>query len=68
MQLHKNLYASPNINTAIKLRRMRWEEHVENMGEMRNMYNILIGKLGGKKPFRRPRCRWKIILKWLLRK
>jgi hypothetical protein len=28
------------------------------MWEMRNMYKILVGKPEGKKPIRRPRCRW----------
>jgi len=28
------------------------------MGEMRNAYIILVGKPEGKKPLRRPRCRW----------
>jgi hypothetical protein len=38
---------------------MRWAEHIEHMGKMRNMCNILVGKLGGKKPLGRPRYRWK---------
>jgi hypothetical protein len=25
---------------------------------MKNMYNVLVGKLEGKRPARRPRCRW----------
>jgi hypothetical protein len=28
------------------------------MGAMRNVYNILVGKLEGKKPLGRPRHRW----------
>jgi hypothetical protein len=28
------------------------------MGEKRNAYRMLVGKPGGKKPLRRPRCRW----------
>jgi hypothetical protein len=28
------------------------------MGEKRNAYRILVGKSEGKKPLRRPRCRW----------
>jgi hypothetical protein len=28
------------------------------MGEMRNSYKILLGKSEGKRPLRRPRCRW----------
>jgi hypothetical protein len=37
---------------------MRWVEHAVCMGEMRNAYNILVGKLEEKRPLRRPRCRW----------
>jgi hypothetical protein len=52
-----NLHTSPNIIREIKSRRMRWM-HITFMGEMRNAYNILIGKSEGKRPFARPRCRW----------
>jgi hypothetical protein len=31
--------------------------HAENMGEMRNAYKVLIGKLEGKEPFGRPSSR-----------
>jgi hypothetical protein len=27
-------------------------------GEQRNIYRILVGKPDGKRPLRRPRCRW----------
>jgi hypothetical protein len=36
---------------------MRWEEHVASMGEMANAYNILVGKLEGKRQLVRTRCR-----------
>jgi hypothetical protein len=55
-ELH-NLYTSPNIR-AIKSRKLRWAEHVTRMGEMRNAYSILVGKLVLKRPLRRPRQRW----------
>jgi hypothetical protein len=29
------------------------------MHKRRNAYNILVGKLGGNRPFRRPMLRWK---------
>jgi hypothetical protein len=32
------LYFSPNIVTVINSRRMRWEGHVAQMGEVRNLY------------------------------
>jgi hypothetical protein len=40
-ELH-NLHASQNVIRVIKSRRMRWADHVAHMGEMRNVYNILI--------------------------
>jgi hypothetical protein len=47
------LYSSPDIVRVIKSRRMRWEGHVARMGEMKNEYNILVGKPEGKRPRRR---------------
>jgi hypothetical protein len=41
-----------------KSRRIRWAGHVAQMGEKRNAYRILVGKLEGKRPIGRPRCRW----------
>jgi hypothetical protein len=42
----------------MKSRRMRWEAHVDQMGEKRNAYRILVGKPEGKRPLGRPSCRW----------
>jgi hypothetical protein len=53
-ELH-NLYSSPNIIRMIKSRRMKWAGHVSCMEEMRNAFKILVGKLEGKRPLRRPR-------------
>jgi hypothetical protein len=36
------------------------------MVENRNSYRSLVGKPEGKSPLRRHRCRWGIILKWIL--
>jgi hypothetical protein len=36
--------------------------HVARMEEVRNVYEILVGKPGGKRPLVRPRRRWKVIL------
>jgi len=41
----------------IKPRRMRWARHIACVGEMRNAYNILVGKPEGKRPLGRPRHR-----------
>jgi hypothetical protein len=55
-ELH-NLYVSPTIIRVIKSRRMRWTWHVACMGEMRNMYNISVGKPEEERPLGRPRRR-----------
>jgi hypothetical protein len=52
------LYSSPTIIRFIKLRRMRWAGHVARMGEKWNVYRLLVGKPGVKKPLGRPRRRW----------
>jgi hypothetical protein len=56
-ELH-SLYSSPNIVRVIKARRMRWAGHVARMGEGRGVYRVLAGRLEGKTPLARPRCRW----------
>jgi hypothetical protein len=38
------------------------------MGEGRGMYRVLMGKLEGKRPLGRPRCRLRLILRWIFRK
>jgi len=53
-----DLYSSPNIVRAIKLRRMRWAGHVACMGEERGVYRVLVGKPEERRPLGRPRCRW----------
>jgi hypothetical protein len=35
---------SPSTIRVIKTRTIRWTEHVAHMGEMENVYNILVGK------------------------
>jgi hypothetical protein len=48
-ELH-NLYATPNITREIKSGKMRWAGHVAHIGEVRNEYNILVGKPKRKGP------------------
>jgi hypothetical protein len=43
------IISTPTIIRAIKSRRMRWASNVERMGEMRNAYEILVGKPKEKK-------------------
>jgi hypothetical protein len=47
---------------------MRWAGYVAQMGKMRNVYKIYVGKPERKKPIRRPRHRWEDNIKWVLRK
>jgi PAS domain-containing protein len=56
-ELH-DLYSSPSIIRIIKSRRMRWAGHVARMVEKRNVHRLLVEKPEGKRPLRRPRCRW----------
>jgi hypothetical protein len=53
-----DLYSPPNIVRVIKLRTMRWAEHVAHMGERRGIYRVLVGKPDGKRPLGRPKRRW----------
>jgi hypothetical protein len=41
----------------MKSRRMRRVGHITFMGEKRNAYRLLVGKLEGKRPLGRPRHR-----------
>jgi hypothetical protein len=63
-----SLYSSADIIGVIKSRRMRWAGHVAHVGEMINVYKMLVGKSEGKRLLRRPGHRWIIILKWILGK
>jgi hypothetical protein len=65
-ELH-GLYSSPSIVRVIKARRMRWAGHVGRMGEARGAYNILVGRLEGRRPLGRPRRRWEDNIKMDLR-
>jgi hypothetical protein len=51
-----DLYDLPHIS-AIRSTRMRW---VGFIPRIRNAYKILVRKPEWMKPFRRPKCRWKI--------
>jgi hypothetical protein len=53
-ELH-SLYSSPTIVRVIKSRSMRWVGHGARMGEVRNVYRILVGSSKGKRPLGRPR-------------
>jgi hypothetical protein len=55
---HHNFYASPNIVRVIKSRKIIWAGHVARMGEIRNIYKMLVGKPEMNTPLVRPRSRW----------
>jgi hypothetical protein len=63
----RNLYASPVIIRVNKSRKMRWAGHVMQMREMRNVYNIFVGKPEGKRLLGRPRRRWEDNIRMNLR-
>jgi hypothetical protein len=58
-ELHK-IYSSPNIIRMTKSRKMRCTGHVACMGENRNAFRILVGKLEGKRPLEGPRRSWEV--------
>jgi hypothetical protein len=58
-----DLYSSPIIVRVIKSRKMRWAGHVARMGEERRVHSVLVGKPEGKRPFGKPRLRWKDYIK-----
>jgi len=62
------LYASSNIIRVIKSRRVSWIEYVVCVGEMRNVYKILVGKPEGKRPLRDLDIDGRIILEWISEK
>jgi hypothetical protein len=64
-KLH-DLYLSPDIIRQIKSRRKRWAGHVERMGEARNVYRVLVGKLE-RRSLERSSRRWEDGIKMDLR-
>jgi len=66
-ELH-NLYWSPDTIRVIKSRRIKWASRVARIGEMRNVYKILVGKTEGKRPLGRRSSRWEGILEGVLKK
>jgi hypothetical protein len=60
-----DLYSSPNVMRVTISRRMRRTGHVARMEARRGAYRILLGKREeGRRPFGRPRSRWKDNIKF----
>ena len=57
-----DLYSSPNIIWATKLRRMRWAGHVARLGDRRGAYRVLVGIPDEKRLLGRPVCRWEVLM------
>jgi hypothetical protein len=62
-----NLYCPPNIIRMIKSRRMRWERHVAQMGDMSGTYRVLEGDLRDRDHLEDLGIEGRIILKWILK-
>jgi hypothetical protein len=65
-ELH-SLHSSPKTVRVFKSKRMRWVGHEAHMGEGRGVYRVLVGRSEGRRPLRRPRCRWEDNIKMDLR-
>jgi hypothetical protein len=52
-----DLYSLPN-NVRVVKSRMRWAGLVARMAAGRGVHRVLVGKLQGKRPLRRPRHSW----------
>ena len=53
-----DMYSSPNNVRLIKLRTIKWVEHVASVGGMRGVYSVLVGKPERMRPLGRPRRTW----------
>jgi len=53
-----DLYSSPSIVWVIKLKRVRWMEHIVRIGERRGLYRVSVGKPEEKRTLGRPRPKW----------
>jgi hypothetical protein len=62
-----DLYSSPDIRV-IKSRKIRWARYVACMGDRKEAYRVLGGMPEGKTQLVRPRRRWEVMLKWVIRK
>jgi hypothetical protein len=62
------LYSSSSKIIIMKSREIKWAGYVARKEGKRNTYRILVRNLEGKRPLRRQRCRWVIVLKLIIKK
>ena len=63
-----DLCSTPYIIRVLKPRRMRWVGHMACTGERKGGYRVVVGRPEGQRPRARPRKRWRIIIKLILKK
>ena len=63
-----DLYSSPDIVRMTKPRIMRYVGHMARMGDRRNVYNVSVGKSGGKRTLGICISGWRIIFKLFFKK
>jgi hypothetical protein len=65
IQLHNDKlhnFSFPNIIVVIKSVRMTWAKHIVHLGEVRNMYRMLVGKRDWKRLHESPKCRREVMI------
>ena len=61
-------YFSPSTVWVIKSGRMRWEGHIERIGERNGVCRVLVRKPEGRRPLGRRSCGWEDNIKMYLQK
>jgi hypothetical protein len=68
-RLHnKEFYPSQNVIRVIKSKRIRWAGHVARMGGRSGACMVLMRRHEGKRQLGKPRRRWEVVLKSILKR
>jgi hypothetical protein len=57
------LHSTPNVTRTTNLRRIKWVCHTACIGNIRNVYKVVVGKLKRKTPFGRHKYEWEYNIK-----